>query len=546
MIARVFRRLGPWAALALLPALSPAQNVPAPAAAPALVVLITVDQMRADYLRRYGGQWVGGFRRFYRDGTVFEHGLQDHAATETAPGHATLLSGREPEHTEIALNSRGVQDPGSPVLGMVDSVGASPRRFHGSTLYDWMLAQDPEARVLSVSRKDRGAIAPIGRARGTVLWFAGGQFTTSRYYADAIPSWVRAFNDRGGVLRLAGTTWDLLRPDSAYSEPDSMPFENAGRDFVFPHRLPAADAIARGIVGYPWMDSLTLALALDGVSQLQLGQRPHTDLLAVSLSTTDAVGHTFGPDSREIHDQLLRVDLWLGQFADSLARLVPGRRIVFVLTGDHGISSLPEYAVLVRHQPAGRISLAGFASELEATLESRFRMDFGLTVDNGLMTADVDAMQARGVNVDSLAAALAAEVRRVPGVAAAYTPASLAAAPDSDPAAYLWRELLPPRFGWLVCASTRPGYIWSGGSLGGEHGAGNSEDEEVPIVFLGAGIPARLVERPVRTVDIAPTLARLLRVQPTEPLDGVVLPEVAGPQPREPVARPAGGITRQR
>ena len=529
MGSRLFRLLCLPAGLTLFGGPAAGQGPPQRPDAPALVVLIAVDQMRGDYLGRYAGQWIGGFRRFYGEGTVFEHGRQEHAATETAPGHSTMLSGREPVHNGIVLNNRGIQDPTSPVLATSDSVGASPRRFRGSALYDWMLAQDPEAQVLSVSRKDRAAILMVGRARGTVLWFAGGQFTTSRYYADSVPSWVRAFNARGGVARLAGTTWDLLRPDSAYAEPDSMPFENGGQDFVFPHRLPAVDVIARRIAAYPWMDSLTLSLALEGVGQLHLGRRSHPDLLAISLSTTDAVGHAFGPDSREIHDQLLRVDLWLGQFLDSLAQLVPRSRTILVLTGDHGISSMPEYAVLVRHEKAGRISLAGIASALEARLEARYLTAFDVTFDNGLVTGDVEALRARGMNVDSLSTALAADVQHVPGVATVFTPAALATAPDSVPAAHLWRRLLPAGFGWLICASTRPGYIWSNGALGAEHGAGNPEDVEVPIAFLGAGIRAQHVARPVRSVDIAPTLARLLMVRPTEPVDGAVLPEVLSP-----------------
>lgn len=195
-----------------------------------LVVLIAVDQMRADYLSRYASQWTGGFARIYRNGTVFEHGQQDHAATETAPGHSTLLSGRYPAHTGIALNNRGVQDRSSPVVGATnDTIGASPRRFRGTTLYDWMLARDPETRVLSVSRKDRAAIFPIGRARGPVYWLYDGAFTTSRYYADTLPSWVRGFNAGIDTTRLRGATWTLLLPDTAYAEPDAVPYENGER-----------------------------------------------------------------------------------------------------------------------------------------------------------------------------------------------------------------------------------------------------------------------------------------------------------------------------
>ena len=482
-------------------------------------MLITVDQMRADYLARFASQWTGGFARIYRGGTVFEHGEQDHAATETAPGHSTLLSGRYPAHTGIGRNSRGVQDSAAPVLGAPQETGASPRRFRGTTLYDWMVAGDPAARVLSVSRKDRAAIFPIGRARAAVYWFHDRAFTTSRYYADSLPDWVQAFNRRGGAERLAGATWSLLLPASAYAEPDSEPFENGGSDYVFPHGIttPAAS---------PWMDSLTLAFALEGVRALGLGRRARPDLLAISLSTTDAIGHAFGPDSREIHDHLLHVDLWLGQFLDSLTQLLATDRVVVVLTGDHGVTPLPEYTVTVRHQPGGRISLAPIARGASVELSRRFHRDFGLDLDGGLLSADTTALRASHVDVDSLAQALASAAARLPGVAHVYTPRTLTAAPAADWTAQLWRHLLPADYSWLFCAATSEGYVWSAGQLGAEHGSANLADVQVPIAFLGPGIPARLVARPVSTVDIAPTLAALIGVRPTERLDGRMLPEV--------------------
>jgi hypothetical protein len=494
-----------------------------------LVVLIAVDQMRADYLSRFAAQWTGGFARIYNGGTVFEHGQQDHAATETAPGHATMLSGRFPAHTGIALNNRGVQDRASPAIDTAaDTVGASPRRFRGTTLYDWMLARDPGTRVLSVSRKDRAAIFPIGRARVPVYWLFDGAFTTSRYYADTLPSWVQAFNARHDAARLSGMTWNLLLPDSAYPEPDSVPFENGGTDYTFPHHFSGLPGAAvRELNQTPWIDSLTLAFALSGVHALQLGSRAGPDLLSISLSTTDAIGHAFGPDSREIHDHLLRVDRWLGQFLDSLAQIVPATNTVLVLTADHGVTSLPEYAVLVRHQRGGRISLIGVARGATAALGHRVAGDFGLDADGGLITADLDALRSHRVDVDSLAAALAAETARLPGVAQVYTPRTLALAPRSDGNAELWRRLLPPDLGWLICAVGAPGYVWSSG-FSAEHGGAHPEDIAVPIAFYGPGIPAQKVERTVSTVDIGPTLAALVGVTPTEPIDGRVLPEVIG------------------
>ena len=514
-----------------LAGLTPGQRPSPPPPKPvSLVVLVVVDQMRADYLARFARQWTGGFARLYRGGTVFEHGEQDHAATETAPGHATLLSGRYPRRTGIVLNSRGVQDPDAPLLGHGGGEGASPHRFHGTTLVDWMLARDPETRVLSVSRKDRGAIFPVGRAKVPVYWFDAGAFTTSRYYADTLPTWVQAFNGRGSVQRLAGATWDLLLPDTAYAEPDSEPFENGGADYTFPHRFAATreGALAQ-IARFPWMDSLTLAFALEGVQALGLGRRANTDLLSISLSTTDAVGHAFGPDSREIHDQLLHVDRWLGQFFDSLTQVIGNDRVVVVLTGDHGVTPIPEYAATVRRRAAGRVWLGSIARGASVALRARVDRDFGLEFDSGLLSADVASLRASGIDVDSLAQALATEAARLPGVAQVYTPRALAQASRSDRSAELWRRLLPSDYGWLFCAVTREGYVWSGGQLGAEHSSANQEDIEVPIAFFGRGIRARLVERAASTVDIAPTLAALLGVTPMDSLDGQVLRGVISP-----------------
>ena len=509
-------------------------HVDSPARRPvSLVVLIAIDQMRADYLDRFGRQLSGGLGRLRRDGTAYMGALQDHATTETAPGHATMLSGREPAHTGIVTNDLGVGDPSTRVLGAPNAPGASPARFRGTTLADWLIASDSATRILSVSRKDRGAILPVGRARGDVYWFASGRFTTSTYYADTLPDWVRAYNERGGIARLAGTSWTLLRPAADYREPDSIPFEHDGSDIVFPHRLPStADSLIARIADYPWMDSLSLDFALDGVRRLQLGTRPHPDLLVISLSTTDAVGHAYGPDSREIHDQVLRVDHWLGWFLDSLATMVPRERTVIALTGDHGVTSIPEYAVAVRRRHAGRVSLEDVARQADRTLSARYRMDFRVRFDGGIILADVAALRARGVNVDSLSNALARAVGRRSGIAHAYTPRSLRAAPATDPTARRWRRTLPDDFAWLLCAAVKPEWVWSNGkSTGASHGQMNREDLNVPIVLAGPGIAAQTITRTVRTVDIAPTLAAYLGLRIPEPIDGRPLTEALASAP---------------
>jgi arylsulfatase A-like enzyme len=502
-------------------------GVPAEAQQPgvrdrALVVVIVVDQLRPDYLARYAGQFSGGFRRLLDRAALFDHARQDHAVTETAPGHSTILSGRDPAHTGIVSNARGVADSTAPVLGASGASGASPRKFRGTTLYDWMRAADPHARVLSVSAKDRGAILLVGRARAPVYWWVDGRFTTSRYYADALPGWVHAFNARRSAERFAGRAWTLLLPSTAYAEPDSAWYENRGRDFQFPHRFPSDPVEAeRAVRQSPWVDSLTLAFALEGARALGLGTRARPDLLCISLSATDAVGHAFGPDSRELHDHLLRLDRWLSWFMDALATTVPADRTLLVLTADHGVQSFPE-----RSPGLGRVSLDDLAASARAALSHGREPSPALDFDSGLLSADTAALRARGMRLDSLTAALADQAARRPGVSRVYTPTSLRSSPADDPEAGLWRRTIPSGHGWLICVSLQPGFVWSPpDQLIAEHGTTAPADIEVPIAFLGGRIRPAVIHRPARTVDIAPTLAALLGLRPPEPLDGVPLSE---------------------
>src|SRR3989442_8381265 len=209
----------------------------APAPRPRLVVVITVDQLRPVSLDRYRPQLKGGFAMLLKTGASFTDAYQDHAVTETAPGHSTILSGRWPVHTGINRNLAGVQDRAASLIG-VNGLGASPTRFRGTEFFDWLKAADSGARALSISGKDRGAILPIGRAKEHVYWYFGGYFTTSRYYADSLPTWVRVFNGQRVPFRAAGTQWTLFLPERDYPEPDSAAFENHGRGFLFTHRLP--------------------------------------------------------------------------------------------------------------------------------------------------------------------------------------------------------------------------------------------------------------------------------------------------------------------
>ena len=505
--------------------------VAAPPPRPRLVVVITVDQLAQSYIDKMRGQLTGGLGRLLKEGAVFTRAYQDHAITETAPGHSTVLSGRWPRNTGILTNLLGVGDS-SAALVEANGPGASPRRFRGTALFDWMAAADSGARALSVSRKDRSAILPIGRARQHVYWYQSGKFVTSRYYADSLPVWVRVFNDQRVPFKSASREWTLLLPDSAYPEADSAAWENAGRDGVFPHRLPA-DSV-RATAAYtatPFLDSLTLAFALQGVEQLRLGRRGPTDLLAIGLSSTDAVGHIFGPDSREVRDQILRLDRYLAAFFERLADRVGRNDYIVVLTADHGITPFPAASRARGATDAYDVRLDTLIHAVNQELSEAVRSMHGpeewLEFDEGIIwLRDNGRLSAFGLKLDSVWTALSARLLKVPGVARVDRPASLARADTADDAvARRWVHHIPPDAP-IPLVVTLSGLSDYAPRSFASHGKPSDADAHVALVFWGSGFVPGTFDRRVATVDIAPTLARRLGVAPRSVLDGRVLTEI--------------------
>ncbi len=512
--------------LAIYAALLASLLTMSPPPRPKLVVVITVDQLRPDYFTRWKSQLTGGLGQLANEGAFFTEGYQDHAVTETAPGHSTVLSGMWPAHTGIIRNSEGVQDSTAPLLG-TSGPGASPRRFRTTTLVDWLKAADPTARALSVSRKDRGAILPIGKAKEQVYWYQSGLFTTSRYYSDSLPAWVQAFNARRLPFKAANTVWTLLLPDSAYKEADDETWENLGRDIVFPHRLPADSVRAAGAVaGTPAMDSLTLLFALEGFEALRLGRRG-TDILAVSLSSMDAVGHAFGPDSREVHDQMLRLDHYLGWFLKRLTDRVGRDNVVVVLTADHGVTPLPERTRAKTGGAAYRVLLdtlvAGVNRDLDRLAGTADAPRQWLEFDSGmLLLLDNGRFAATGIKTDSILDATIARILRVQGVARVIKPADLASADTAnDPVARRWLHLLTPDAGVVLTVTPQPGSVWDIPNLPiAMHGVASDDDAHVPIILWGRGVRRGAYAGRMNTVDIAPTLSVLLGITPLALVDG--------------------------
>ena len=512
---------------------------------PRLAILIVVDQMRGDYLERFRPLWKGGFRRLLDEGLVFTNAEHDHACTQTAPGHATISTGVHPGRSGILGNTWYDRDAGANVASVEDAnttlvpgdrKGASPRRLEVPAFADWLRERHPETIVVSLSAKDRSAILLGGRdPRSNVYWHdeLTGRFVTSTYYRTAPAPWIDAFNTRRPDDAFRDRVWDLFHPDPAVyalSNPDDAPGEN-DKDPVFPHRPPPRGrgdaAFYTWLEGTPWMDEILFDAARDALAALPLGRDDVPDLLAVSLTPTDIVGHRFGPNSREMQDQLLRLDAVLGRFLDDLAARFGRDGIVVALTGDHGVLPLPE-DLQARGFPGRRI--AGDVHRDLETVERELAAahgegDYFVVSNYQDLVLHRALLRKKNLDPDRIADDLAARLRSFGWVRGAYTRKELLASPETpgDDRIFAKHACHPVRSGDVLFQPVEYALL-SGAPSGTSHGTVYRYDRHVPIVFWG-GVPSGVVNRHVRTVDIAPTLARLLRVPPPGGLDGGILPE---------------------
>jgi predicted AlkP superfamily pyrophosphatase or phosphodiesterase len=495
-----------------------APEPPAPAAPPALIVWITVDQLRGDHLDHFRPVWTGGFRRLLTEGRVYTNATHDHGRTVTAAGHAALSTGVHPSRHGIIGNGwyeragdtwvsmSNVGDSSVTTVG-AELPGVSPRNLMATGLADWMVAADAASLVASVSGKDRGAILPAGHVKGQVYWFepAGG-FVTSTYYRDANPEWVVRFNNSAVTRYMVDTIWTFTAPASSIrlSGPDTAAWEGNGVLTFFPHRLgdltPRRDsaALRAWMERTPLADAAVLEFAETMVTELGLGRDGSVDLLAVSVSQTDGVGHEYGPFSREQLDNLYRLDRRLGAFFSFLDRTVGRDKYIVALSSDHGVMTPPE----------DRRALSG---------------------SRRLTAAERQAMQqivteAEASDPAAAPARIAAALKGQPAIANAWTTEELMRRVPSDSFAVLMRRsMYPGRAGGPFSRNGVESWFRSGG-LGGErgttHGSPYWYDRHVPLIFMGPGIRTGRVDDRVSTLDFAPTLASYARVRYPGDLDG--------------------------
>jgi predicted AlkP superfamily pyrophosphatase or phosphodiesterase len=290
---------------------------------------------------------------------------------------------------------------------------------------------------------------------------------------------------------------------------------------MFPYRYPEDPAqAARVFTEYPAMDSLTAQLALDGLGAMNLGRGPQTDILAVSFSTTDAVGHRYGPDSRELHDQILRLDKYLGIFIDSLYKVRDSTRVVFALTADHGVAPYPELRAVREHKKVERTDVWPTMDAVNARIRARGGDSISVRFNEGIVTINRESVTRIGLKPDSILDAVAKDLRRLPGVGRVDWVKDLARNDTTrDDVARRWLHMLPTDLPADLVMSLAP-YAYFASVDMATHGTPNDYDAHVPVIFYGPPFtPGKYKERAL-VADMAPTLAAVADVKPGEPVDG--------------------------
>jgi predicted AlkP superfamily pyrophosphatase or phosphodiesterase len=532
-----------------------------------LVLQITVDQLRADLIDRYAaGFGESGFRRLLDDGALYVNAHHRHANTETIVGHTTLSTGTDPAVHGMVANvwldrgsgelSYNVQDAEYPLLGegggvdqateidptqrLATTQGRSPRAIQSTTIGDEIaLSLGPDAKVFGVSIKDRGAIAMAGHA-GKAFWFSKseGRMVTSTFYLDAYPDWVDAWNAKGVPASYANTSWELLAEPSAYlfGKADDVPWETDFPGFgrTFPHAYGPADGkyFTTLLTLSPAGDEIVLDFAKALMAEEEIGKDAITDYLSISFSSTDYVGHFFGPSSLESEDNLHRLDRTLADLLAYVDKTVGLDQTLVVLSADHGASEAPGY--LKTHGIGGEYFNFDAIDRSEAI--TALKAKFGVAKElvdrffQPYLYLNRKTIAAHGLDLAEVSRQVAEELRKFPGVAYAVSSHDLRAGavartPVTDAVLANFHE---DRSGDIYVVFEPHWFVadFDGQSVTGSHGSPWPYDSHVPVIWMGPGIDASRIGRRVETVDVAPTIAAYLRVRPPSGARGRVMTEV--------------------
>ena len=556
-----------WAGCALVgcggaPCAAPARPVARPTSAgslvtkrPKLLVVVAIDQFRADYLTRFEPCFgESGFKRLAREGASWT-GHYGHYATYTGPGHALLLSGSYPYANGISANKffnvesqrseAMVFDDTAQIIGakkLDPDMDVSPRNFVGTTLGDELgLSTGGQSKTVALATKGRGAILLGGRlGKAFFMNDDTGEMTTSTYYGAALPKWVSDWNKKKLADSYVDKSWDLALAASAYalSTPDDARGEGDAKGLgkVFPHRVNGklsspGPEYYEAFAQTPFANDYEIAFAKAAVDGEALGARGVTDILAISLSAIDLAGHTFGPFSQELQDLAIRTDRQLGDFLDWVYAKVGQKETMVLVTADHGATPVPEQMSALGFE-AGRIKKKVIEGAVEAALTKRFgevepKGKWVLALEDPHVFLNRGAVAAKKLDPRDVERVAGEAAGSIKGIGGFFTRTQLVGGqlPATALATSIVRSYYVPRGGDVVLW-TQPFYFWGKygeKDTGSTHGTYYRYDAEVPVLLAGPGVrPGRYGVREM--VDLAPTLSYLLGVTAPAASEGDIVP----------------------
>lgn len=499
---------------------------------PKLVVGIVVDQMRWDFLYRYYDRYApnGGFKRLLNQGFSCENTLIPYAPTITAPGHTSIYTGSVPAIHGIAGNAwydRALgrdlyctEDKTVQTVGSTSILGQqSPRNLLVTTICDELrLATNFQSKVIGIAIKDRGGILPAGHSANAAYWYdnTNGNWITSTYYMQDLPQWVKDFNNRKLVDKYYEQGWTTLYPVNTYvqSTSDDKPYENKGLGAGFPYDLKKFIGKNYGVIAStPHGNTFTFEMAKAALEAEKLGADAITDFLALSISSTDYIGHSYGPNSMEQEDDFLRLDKDLGDFLSFLDSKVGQGQYTAFLTADHGAAHAIGF-MKENKLPAGSFDGLSLDEQMNQGLKDKYGIaglvtssyNYQVSLDHNLITANkLNKTEIINWVIDFLS--------KKPGVARAFPTSELGTVPLNEKIRKMLENGFYPPRGGDVQIILQAGWLEGFANGGTTHGLWNPYDAHIPFVLYGWGIRAGKLNRETHMTDIAPTIAALLRIQ---------------------------------
>ena len=511
---------------------------------PKLVVGIVIDQMRWDYLYRYNRYAEnGGFKRMMKSGYNCENTLINYGPTVTACGHSSIYTGTVPAIHGITgnlwidrLTNEEIycsEDKTVKTIGSNTNAGLmSPVNLLTTTICDELrLATNFRSKVIGIALKDRGSILTAGHSANAAYWYdvRTGDWITSSYYMNQLPKWVTDFNAKKLVDKYYDQGWTTLYPINTYvqSTEDAKPYEAKvfGAN-VFPYTLKQYIGKDYGrIPVIPQGNTFTAEFAKAAITNEDLGTDEITDFLAVSFSSTDYIGHSFGPNSIEEEDNFLRLDKDLGEFFDFLDSKIGKKQYLAFLSADHGVLQAPEF--LREHKiPSARFDL-NIINNVNQLLKTRFGKD---SLINDMMNYQLflnrPAIEAARLNMDEIKKAIISSMSALPGIARIFDIENMSQTTlNAKVKDMLTNGYYPKRCGdiQLIFQSQ---WIEGYSASGTTHGLWNPYDAHIPLLWYGWGIKAGKTSREVSITDIAPTIAAMLKIQTPSGTVGKVIGEI--------------------